>query len=230
MSYASNANKKSPLGMTAALLANTVIIGGLIISTSAVFVRDEPGITIGKNIPHPKPPEPKTDPEVADQPKPLDPIFVPKPLNDPPIKKPNDIRTTSDPLPPPTGVADGEGKTGTTPGTKIEDPPETKLPPVVEPPAPVIVAARLDPRYARDLQPTYPPRLLQQEVEGTARVRVLVGTDGRVKQAVVLSATKPAFGEAAVKQALGAWRFIPATKDGKPVEDWLVQKISFQIT
>ena len=71
--------------------------------------------------------------------------------------------------------------------------------------------------------------LLQREIEGKVTIRVLVETDGRVRQASVLSATHADFGKAAEWQALNEWRFKPATRDGKPVEDWQTLTVRFDI-
>ena len=46
------------------------------------------------------------------------------------------------------------------------------------------------------------------------KLRILVGTDGRVRQVQILNATDPDFARATEKQALKAWRFKPATRDG----------------
>ena len=72
-----------------------------------------------------------------------------------------------------------------------------------------------DMRFAKDFQPTYPPSLLVREIEGSATIRVLVGADGRVREAQVVSATHPDFGKSAVRQALKAWRHPTSTSNAK---------------
>ena len=95
------------------------------------------------------------------------------------------------------------------------------------PPEPVRIAARIDPRS--ELQPPYPASEERAANEGSVKVRLLVGADGRVKAVEQLSATSDAFWRATEKQALRHWRFKPATVDGKPVESRLVLTVHFQL-
>ena len=53
--------------------------------------------------------------------------------------------------------------------------------PADPPPLPKLVFAELDPRYAGAFQPDYPASEQRREIEGVVKVRVLIGTDGRVK-------------------------------------------------
>jgi protein TonB len=66
-------------------------------------------------------------------------------------------------------------------------------------------------------------------MEGFATVRVLIGTDGRVKQVEAVKASDPAFLDATRKQALAKWRFLPATRDGEAVESWREMTVRFQL-
>lgn len=69
---------------------------------------------------------------------------------------------------------------------------------------------------ARVSEAEYPPMLREAGVEGRARVRVVVGTDGRPAQLEVLSATRDEFREPA-RRVASRMRFSPAKKDGRPV-------------
>ena len=103
-----------------------------------------------------------------------------------------------------------------------------KVDPLPLPPVPVTVPARPDPR-AGEMQPPYPSALARAEIEGRAEVRVLIGTDGRVKQVELVSTTDPGFFEATKQQALRHWRFVPATRDGVAVESWRTMTVRFQL-
>jgi len=96
-------------------------------------------------------------------------------------------------------------------------------------PDPVIVGAHLNTRYAEQFQPAYPPGQLRLEREAEVSVRVLVGSDGRVKQIELIDSPHVDFWSATRKQALKKWRFTPATKDGKPFESWMTLKVRFEI-
>ena len=126
----------------------------------------------------------------------------------------------------------------------ISDPPIPDLRPVIPgpvgertelarvelpPPPPVRVEARVDPRYAGDLQPPYPPSQESAEREGVVRVRVTIGADGRVKAIDQISATNDDFWEATRRHALARWRFRPATLDGRPVESTKQMNVYFRI-
>lgn len=96
-------------------------------------------------------------------------------------------------------------------------------------PDPVFRGAQINPRYAGALQPVYPPGMIREEREGVVTVRVLVGADGRVKALEAVRADAPAFLEATRKQALSKWRFLPATRDGEPVESWREMTVRFEL-
>lgn len=112
-------------------------------------------------------------------------------------------------------------------GTGI-DPPFT--PPADPPrPQPVRVEAELDGRYADAFRPPYPPSELRAERDGMVRLRVTIGTDGRVRAVERLSATSDAFWAAAERQALSRWHFRPATVDGRAIESRKVLTLHFRI-
>jgi protein TonB len=217
MSYATENKRGNPASMAMAIGVNGSIILAVALSPIVVeHLPPKPRIT-GISVPvEPLPPEvnepkPQTDTKSIDED-----VFVPKPRTETLSESDNDIRTgeteTEDLV-----IADGKG------GGEI------RTAEFVAPRVPVFNPALRDPRFARDFQPDYPPGLLQKEIEGTVSVRVLVGIDGRVREAQVVSATHPDFGKAAVKQAMRHWRFSPATRDGVPVEDWQTLNVRFTI-
>jgi len=75
-------------------------------------------------------------------------------------------------------------------------------------------------RRAALLQPTYPKQALDKKVSGRVLLKVLLGTDGRVKDAhVIESVPTGVFDQAALDYARKG-RFPPVLEDGKPVEAW----------
>lgn len=166
--------------------------------------------------PPPIPPEPiKRKVEV--QPKAADPL-VREPIVKPVEPGPN---ITDIPLVPAAGdLSTGIGSgTGDGAGTVVEPPK----------PAPVFVDAKVDPRYAAQFQPLYPSRERFAENEGRVTVRVLIGTDGRVKAVERQFATGDAFFDATRDRALRYWRFRPATRDGVAVEAWREMTVRFEL-
>ena len=130
------------------------------------------------------------------------------------------------PLPPrgDTGIRTGPIDPG-----PIEIIPEPLPPRQPDPAPPVRIEAQLDPRFASALQPQYPASEQRAQNSGTVRIRVTIGTDGRVRAVERVSATSDAFCAAAERQALSRWRFRPATVDGRPVESIKVMTVHFRI-
>jgi protein TonB len=120
-------------------------------------------------------------------------------------------------LPPIRTAATDEGMTV----TPIQTPSPT--------PAPVLTGAAPDPRFAGDFQPSYPPQLLRTGIEGKTVVKVLIGTDGRVKQVAIVSTDDPLVADATERQALRRGRFKPATRDGVAVESWKQMTVRFEL-
>ena len=77
-------------------------------------------------------------------------------------------------------------------------------------------------------QPVYPAALAAKGEMGGAIVELLIDADGHVKNATVLRASHPEFGEAALA-AVKQWEFKPAMKDGVPGESRWRLAISFTI-
>lgn len=65
--------------------------------------------------------------------------------------------------------------------------------------------------------PVYPAKLLEAKTAGHAIVRLHILANGSVVEPVLLEATHPAFGEAAVA-TMRQWRFLPKVKAGQAVE------------
>lgn len=99
----------------------------------------------------------------------------------------------------------------------------------IDPPAPVLVDPSPDPRFAGAFQPPYPPAMQRMGREGKVVVRVLIGSDGRVKSANIVASDDEAFSSVTLRQALSRWRFRPATRDGAPVEGWKTLTVRFEM-
>ncbi|NJS15655.1 MAG: energy transducer TonB [Sphingopyxis sp.] len=167
-------------------------------------------ISIPKPV-DPPPPDPKADPV-----KPVDSAITTvstlfKPIVDNPVKPIDDI------------IVDYTG-----PVIGTEQPTDPAIESTPTPPLP-LVEAKLDPRYAGTFQPDYPAREQREGIEGTSRVRVLVGTDGRVKAVEDVATTSSGFFTETKRRALSKWRFKPATRGGAPEESWFTITVRFQL-
>jgi protein TonB len=175
-----------------------------------IDIGDTTIVTIPKRV-DPPPPDPKADPVkpaksvITSVPTPF------KPVVDNPVKPIDDI------------IID---YTGPVIGTERPTDPVIESPP---PAAPPLIEARLDPRYAANFQPDYPAYEQRNEIVGTSRVRVLVGTDGRVKAVEDVATTSAGFLAETKRRALSKWRFKPATRGGTPEESWFTITVRFQL-
>lgn len=113
--------------------------------------------------------------------------------------------------PSPDGVPGGEAEPGAPAGPVEETPVFWKMKPIETRP------------------PVYPPRCLRMGIEGTVRVRVLVGEDGRVQEVTVGKSSGEAALDESAMDAVRQWRFEPAKRDGVPVRAWAVVPIEFKL-
>lgn len=208
---------------------HVAVLGALALFKMAPPVTPEVKPIIAREIPLDQPPppdvpppEPRADqkpqqtpsvPDILRTPLPSDNTLPPRPM--PPVPAPPipfpDVPLGNSVVPPPAPLPAPE-------------------PPVPQPkPAPVRAEAERDPRYADAFQPPYPVAMQVRGEEGRAVVRVLIGTDGRVRQVEAVSATDPAFMSATTRHARARWRFRPATVDGEPVESWKRITVTFTL-
>ena len=81
-----------------------------------------------------------------------------------------------------------------------------------------------------NVPPTFPAMLRAAQVGGSARVRVVVDTTGRVvpESFKVLQSDHDLF-VASLRHALVRWRFVPATHSGRAVPDTIEQEVVFAV-
>jgi protein TonB len=218
MSYAQENSHANKVSMGAAIMVNGSII--LAVALSPIIAKFEPGpkTFFGHNIPAWTPP-PKTEQKVQPKNKAVKTVV----RSDPVIKTNAPVETGVITTGPET--ATGLITAGAGSGDDFAD--FTSI--IPKTPTPIFKSATRDPRYIRNFQPDYPVAMLRQEIEGSVTVRILVGIDGRVRQVQTISATDSSFARVTEKQALSAWRFKPATRDGIAVEDWQTLSVRFDI-
>jgi protein TonB len=68
------------------------------------------------------------------------------------------------------------------------------------------------------IQPDYPIQARQKGIEGWVDVQFTVGTDGSVRNPVVVDAQPKSIFDSAAIQAVRGWKYSPKTQDGRPVE------------
>ncbi|MES2055607.1 MAG: TonB family protein [Pseudomonadota bacterium] len=204
-----------PGSLTVAIGLNGAILAALIFSTPQLKTGVDTILNV-TNIPIDVPPppdpikpeiKPKVETRVIQQ------ALPERPVNPDPIMptQSNNVVSGTTVVEPP--FVPGTGVTGTV----TFDPPHVA----------VLTGAVRDPRYAGVFQPTYPAGERRAGNEGRVTVRVLIGTDGRVKRVEKVSAASDAFFEVTERQALSKWRFKPAMRDGVAQESWQTLSVSF---
>lgn len=179
---------------------------------SVITTKPGPTVFTSHKLPPPPPPR-QADPEPQQKQQQTPITTVPTtmpPISDTPIFVPEEIYI------PPAGTGTGTGP------TVPYDPP-------APPPRPKLVLAQLDGRHMAGFQPDYPTREQREGIEGVAKVRVLIGSDGKVKAVELVSTDSPGFFEATKKRALSRWRFKPATRGGVAEESWKEMTVRFEI-
>lgn len=240
---------KRPLLVPALAVAASLVLHGLV--AAAPLVLDSPPPKRSRLLRFDvvrRPSRPPAPPRVEERPvKPPPPRHHPRhrPI---PAKKLAAVdpapKPQEGPPPPPVfgasaeSVTDGDSSFAVPLGNTVATDPDNRGPlepgkpapaPPPPPPKPKPVTVRSKPRLLKEVRVAYPPKARELGIEGTVRVRVLVGRDGLVKQAQVLAG--PGFGlNEAARRALERFRFQPAMgSDGKPMPYWIIYRYSFQV-
>lgn len=83
------------------------------------------------------------------------------------------------------------------------------------------------PRVLKMTRPQYPQDAFVKKIEGTVELEILIGVDGRVKNARVIHSI-PLLDAAAI-QTVYQWLFAPAVKHGRPVSTVASAPVTFRI-
>lgn len=68
------------------------------------------------------------------------------------------------------------------------------------------------------IEPEYPESAKDRGIEGWITFSFTVAKDGSVKDVAILDAQPPRVWDSATRRAVSSWKYQPAIKDGKPVE------------
>jgi protein TonB len=213
--------RSSPTGLVIVVAAHAAAIAALALSKMDVPIAVFPEPLTIKHIPlskdpPPLPPEP-VDRQVESQhqsvinPPKQEVVTNLKPVQDFVSREP--VATTWTP----------------TPVGEIDRPKVEPLPPPPPMPVPDPIRTKPEMKAGVELLPPYPASEQRSEKEGKVTVRLLIGPDGRVKSVQRVAAASDAFWRATERHALRAWRFSPATVDGKPVESSTVITVKFEL-
>ncbi len=95
----------------------------------------------------------------------------------------------------------------------------------------VMTAGSVDspPRAVSRAAPEYPPRARAKGLTGYVAVSVLIAADGSIQDLRVLESEPPGTFDRAALDAVGRWRFEPATYEGLPVAVRVRQVVRFEL-
>ena len=180
------------------------------------------------------PPPTDPGPSTAPSPIPSAPVLSPSPSPPPtpgthspsPSRPPTRPRPTSSPPPPTTPPS--TMITTTVPTTVTTTVPTTvpTIPPTMAPVPATKPVETTPPRCLSCPLPPYPPAAERIGLEGSVTLEIAVDPKGNVTATRVLSG-HTAF-RAAAQKAVKAWRFIPASRGGVPVEYTLTKIVEFR--
>jgi protein TonB len=97
----------------------------------------------------------------------------------------------------------------------------------MQPPPLPAVAPDHGPKPVFAPNPVYPPEDLDARIRGVVSLRVLVSRSGSPVDIVVVKSARGHLTEAAV-DAVRRWRFEPAVKNGRSVDEWTLVEIPFE--
>jgi len=93
-----------------------------------------------------------------------------------------------------------------------------------------VAGDKLDEELKRLREPMdYPVAARRRGAEGSVTVRMLIGTEGRVRQAKVVHVTGHESFRRAVTDSIYQWRFTKPTRNGKPVKARIEITINFRL-
>ena len=217
LAYAANTRplgrSESPKALIFIVAGHALLLGALFMSKTEVMrhIGEPIKVTLIPNPPKP-PPNPVDEPATPTRPptssidRPV--IIVPHPLPTPDLTvgpKVTELRPDI--------------------GTSVLLP---YVPPFVPKADPVRVAARF---ITPDdlLRPPYPMSKLRAEEEASLRLRLSIDPRGRVVAVDPVGSTDPEFLGAARRHILKAWRYQPATEDGRAIGSVVVITLKFRL-
>lgn len=199
------------LTLAAVLGIHALVLFGLADLTMRQPLRDvvhEIVVRLIEEPPRPAPPAPQEPPS-------------------PPVRK----AVTRQPEPLPVLTTASEARTAGAFAVAPQPPVPQAPPPIqVAPPAPMAVSpARFDADYLDNPKPAYPPVSRRLNEEGTVQLRVRVSAQGQPLEVEIRQTSGFPRLDAAAREAVARWRFVPARRGDEAVESWVGVPIIFKL-
>lgn len=79
------------------------------------------------------------------------------------------------------------------------------------------------------IDPLYPFKARQRDIEGYVTIKFLVDADGSLSRPEVMDSKPKGLFEAAVLKVVPGWKYRPGMIDGQPVPTWVEKTVRFQL-
>lgn len=83
--------------------------------------------------------------------------------------------------------------------------------------------------YLRNPKPLYPAASRRLKEQGTVLLRVFVTAAGQPTEVMLKESSGYERLDNAAKQAVTGWKFVPATRNDKPLDAWVIVPIKFSL-
>ncbi|WP_051018777.1 energy transducer TonB [Thauera sp. 27] len=180
----------------------------------------------------PPPPVPDPEPPKPEPPKPSPPKPKPepkrKPLPPPPPLPPSEtaIEIPMDEAEPPPAPQASKAPSEDAPPQPHRPPPPGQAGPTTETP---LTPPRVDASHLNNPAPTYPPLSRRMREEGRVLLDVHIMPDGSVAEVKLRESSGHRRLDDSAIAAVERWRYVPATRGGKPIAFWYVQPVIFSL-
>ncbi len=104
---------------------------------------------------------------------------------------------------------------------------EVSLPNEQTPPPDFVVFDK-SPEIVKGVHPVYPDTARKAGLEGIVWVKIWVDNKGQTKKVLVTESSDPIFNQPAI-DAARQFVFVPAIKEGKPVDVWMAIPFNFRL-
>jgi protein TonB len=173
------------------------------------------------------PPVIKPPPELPKPPPSIKtPVAAPTPTPMPPV--------ASAPVPMPLAIADptpsANAPSGLTHAPAVVAPVVAAPSAPAPPPVPKLELPSSDADYLHNPKPKYPNLSVARNEQGTVRLLVLVGADGKSKDVKIKTSSGFERLDRAARDAVFGWTFVPGKRAGVPEEMWYDLSMPFKLT
>ena len=180
----------------------------------------------------PPPPEPAPEPPKPEPPKPTPPKPKPEPKRKPLPPPPLPPSETAIEIPMDEAELLPVPQANTTPSQDAAAPQPHRPPPSGQTGPPTetpLTPPRVDASHLNNPAPTYPPLSRRMREEGRVLLDVHIMPDGSVAEVRLRESSGFGRLDDSAIAAVERWRYVPATRGGKPIAFWYVQPIIFSL-